>query len=68
MKQGIYLVTISNIKKISPSLNHLSQYCEGEGGAIAYNKLKNSWYLTLDDTPDPNFVFFEPMKVCSSSI
>ena len=68
MKQGITLVTISNIKKTSPTLNHLPQYCEGKGRAIAYNKLKNYWYLTIDDTPDPNFVFFEPMKVCSSSI
>ncbi len=63
----INFVPISDIEIAMPAMNNPPQDLEGLGRAIAQHPSKDTWTEMVYSSPQPDFVFFEPTKVWSSS-
>jgi hypothetical protein len=64
---GIDGIAIGDVQKAAPSSNCPPQALKGLETAVAYNPLEDARLMAIDCAPEPNFVFLEPIKVCSSS-
>ena len=64
---GIDRIAIGDVQKAAPPSNGPPQALKGLKTAIAYDPLEDARLVAVDGTPEPNFVFLEPIKVCNSS-
>ena len=64
---GIDRIAIRNVQKAAPPSNCPPQTLKSLETAVAYDPLEDARLVAVDRTPEPNFVFLAPTKVCNSS-
>jgi hypothetical protein len=60
-------IAIRNPEITLPNFNHQPQRFKGFTASIAYNPSQNTFAEVINCCPYPNYVFFDPTNVCSSS-
>ena len=64
---GIHLVSIRDIEVALPETDHDPNGFKGGGTAVTDSPSQNPRLKMVYGCPNPDFVFFEPTKVCNSS-
>ena len=64
---GINLVAIGDIEEALPETDHDPNGFKGGGTVVTDSPRQNAGLEVVYGCPDPDFVFFDPTKVCNSS-